>query len=495
MNARTPVIVGVGQLRSNRERTVEGAREPLDLLVSAIREAARDAGAPQLLAHVDAVHAVKVASWAYADLAATVGRAIGAAPRTCVDTDLGGHHPVRLLEQAASAIWAGDSDVALVVGAEAQASVSLLGKVGIDPVADLGWSASPGGAPHFDPDQLGSAAMQQAGLVLPTRVYPMYENRLQADLSLTPEEGAAWSAQLYADFSAVAAGQPAAWNQQALSATEVGQVGVDNRIVCEPYPLSMNAMPHVDQAAALIITSLGKARELGLVDLVYVWGGAGADDDPDVLVRRDFSSARALTVTLDRVLAVTGAQPDLVDVYSCFPVVPKLAGIALGLPRDATLSVTGGHSSFGGPLNSYSVHALCAMTDRLRATGGTGLVHANGGHLTYQHALVLSSRPHPDGYVGSPTPQTISYDDSPSVLTVTDEVVVVETATVEHDRAGVPRQAFLVARTVLGARLATSTPLGNVPAASVLSLSSLPLGLTTHVGRRVRVTDGIVTFA
>ena len=495
MNARTPVIVGVGQLRANRERTVERAREPLDLLVCASREAARDAGAPELLACVDAVHAVKVASWAYAELAATVGQAIGAALRTCVDTELGGHHPVRLLEQAAAAIWAGDSEVALVVGAEAQASVSLLGKAGIDPVADLGWSASPGGVPHFDPDQLGSAAMQQAGLVLPTRVYPMYENRLQADLSLTPEEGAAWSAQLYADLTAVAAGQPAAWNQQALSAAEVGQVSTENRMVCEPYRLSMNAMPHVDQAAALIVTSLGRARELGLVDLVYVWGGAGADDDPDVLARMDFSSSRALTSTLDKVLAVTGAQPDLIDVYSCFPVVPKLAGIALGLPRGATLSVTGGHSSFGGPLNSYSLHALCSMTERLRATRGAGLVHANGGYLTYQHAVILSSRPHADGYVGSPTPQAISYDGSPLLLTATEEVVVVETATVEHDRAGVPRQAFLVARTASGARLAINTPFGDASAASVLSLSLLPAGLTTHVGRHVHVTDGLVTFA
>ena len=122
----------------------------------------------------------------------------------------------------------------------------------------------------------------------------------------------------------------------------------------------------------------------------------------------------ALGVALDACLAASGAtiaDVDLVDVYSCFPVVPKLVALHLGPPREAPLSVTGGHSSFGGPLNSYSLHALATTVERLRPGGGTGLVHANGGYLTCQHALV------------------------------------VETATVEHDRAGSPAQAFVVTRT------------------------------------------------
>jgi acetyl-CoA C-acetyltransferase len=37
---------------------------------------------------------------------------------------------------------------------------------------------------------------------------------------------------------------------------ETATVGPDNQMVCEPYPLAMNAMLHVDQAAAVIVTSL-----------------------------------------------------------------------------------------------------------------------------------------------------------------------------------------------------------------------------------------------
>jgi len=491
---RRPVVVGAGQLRANRERTVEGAREPMALLRDALLAAERDAGVPGLLRAADAVHAVNVASWAYDGLAGHVAAAVGAQPRHLEDTGLGGHLPVRLLDRLAARIWSGASDVALLVGGEAQASVSLLGKAGVDPVGDLGWSASPGGPPAFDLDQLGSPAMQAAGLIAPTRVYPLFENRLQADLGITPEEAHDWSAQLYAALSAIAAAHPVSWSSEARTAELVGRVSATNRTVCEPYPLSMNAMPHVDQAAALVVTSLGTARERGIADdrLVHVWGGAGADGDPDVLARSGFGAVDALGVALDACLAASGttiADVDLVDVYSCFPVVPKLVALHLGLPREAPLSVTGGHSSFGGPLSSYSLHALATTVERLRA-GGTGLVHANGGYLTSQHAVLLGSRPHPDGYVGRPEPQQVRAAAPVPVLTaaqVEGQELVVETATVEHDRTGSPAQAFVVTRTADGARVAASTPYGDAAAAQELSLAALPAGRTTHVGRVVRL--------
>jgi acetyl-CoA C-acetyltransferase len=262
-------------------------------------------------------------------------------------------------------------------------------------------------------------------------------------------------------------------------------------------------MPHVDQAAALVVTSLGTAREHGIADdqLVHVWGGAGADGDPDVLARSGFGAVDALGVALDACLAASGARVsdvDLVDVYSCFPVVPKLVALHLGLPREAPLSVTGGHSSFGGPLNSYSLHALATTVERLRSGGGSGLVHANGGYLTHQHAVLLSSRPHPDGYVGDPEPRQVRAADPVRVLLpaqVEGQELVVETATVEHDRAGSPAQAFVVTRTAAGARVAAATPYGDSAAAQVLSLAALPVGRTTHVGRAVRLEaqpDGTV---
>ena len=505
---RVPVLVGAGQLRANHERTVEGAREPLALLVDALTAAEADSGVVGLLRRADSVHAVKVASWAYDQLARHVGAAVGASPRHCEDTGLGGHLPVRLLDRAAARIRSGESEVALLVGGEAQASLGVLHKAGLDPVADAGWSASPGGPPAFDVDTLGSVLMQSSHLLAPTRVYPLFENRLQADLGLTPAQAAAESARLYAAQSAVAARHPAAWQPRELTPEQVGTPGPGNRMVCEPYPLSMNAMPHVDQAAAVVVTSRRTALDLGVPEsqLVHVWGGAGADDTSDVLARRDFGSSPALELALARCLDAAGVKAgdlDLVDVYSCFPVVPKLVAGQLGLPRDSALTVTGGHSSFGGPLNSYSLHALATAVVRLRADPGLALVHANGGYLTSQHAVLLSSRPHDDGYVGTPEPVTVEHAGTVRTATAGELAdggvldVVVETATVEYDRAGGLRQAFVVARTANGTRTAVATPVGDVASAARVSLASIPEGRTTHVGRPLRLVlsdDGTATL-
>lgn len=495
--SRVPVVVGAGQLRANRDREPAAAREPLALVVAALERAERDAGVPGLLRRADSVAAIRVASWSYADLAGAVAARIGAVPRTAANTALGGHLPARLLEQAAAAIAAGESEVAVIAGGEAQASVGALGKAGVDPVAELGWSADPGGRPQLDLDELGSPEQLAAGLFLPARVYPLYENRLQADLGLTPAEGAAWSARIYSDYSRVAAAHPVAWNPDRRSPDQVGAPAPGNRMVCEPYPLAMNAMPHVDQAAAVVVTSLAVARAAGVPDgrLVHVWGGAGADDHPDPLRRTGFGRSEALAAALDRALERTGTKADeldAIDVYSCFPVVPKLAALHLGLDRHAVLSVAGGHSSFGGPLNTYSLHAVATLVDRLRGTTAAGLVHANGGYLGSQHAIVLAGRAHAEGYVGDPEPERIEHPGAPApgdpaALAAAGTDLVVETLTVEHGRAGGPQQAFVVGRTAGGERVAAATAPGDAVTAAALSLAALPGGATTHVGRTVRL--------
>ena len=100
--SRIPVLVGVGQLRANRERTVDGAREPLELMARALELAERDAGVPGLLRSADSLAAIRTASWAYEDLAGAVAARIGATPRTRENTPLGGQLPARLLDRAAS---------------------------------------------------------------------------------------------------------------------------------------------------------------------------------------------------------------------------------------------------------------------------------------------------------------------------------------------------------------------------------------------------------
>ena len=85
-----------------------------------------------------------------------------------------------------------------------------------------------------------------------------------------------------------------------------------------------------------------------------------------------------------------GRAFDAIELYSCFPCVPKMARRTLGLGADVQPTVTGGLTFFGAPLNTYMTHAACAMVRKLRDGAKLGLLYGQGGFVTKHHALVLS---------------------------------------------------------------------------------------------------------
>jgi acetyl-CoA C-acetyltransferase len=85
-----------------------------------------------------------------------------------------------------------------------------------------------------------------------------------------------------------------------------------------------------------------------------------------------------------------GKAFDAIELYSCFPCVPKMARRTLGLGPDVQPTVTGGLTFFGAPLNTYMTHAACAMVRKLRSGAKVGLLYGQGGFVTKHHALVLS---------------------------------------------------------------------------------------------------------
>ena len=88
-----------------------------------------------------------------------------------------------------------------------------------------------------------------------------------------------------------------------------------------------------------------------------------------------------------------GKAFDAIELYSCFPCVPKMARRTLGLGADVQPTVTGGLTFFGAPLNTYMTHAACAMVRKLRDGAKLGLLYGQGGFVTKHHALVLSRQP------------------------------------------------------------------------------------------------------
>lgn len=472
---RVPVIVGVGQLRDNRERDLDAARSPLELLVDAIGRAAADSGVETLATKTDTIGIVNVLGWSYDGLAGLVNDEIGASTTRLVDSPIGGNQPGKLLDDAAAAIAAGDSRIAVLGGVEAVASMRAFLAAGKVP----DWT--PGGFPNVNVGDIASEIMLRYQLAPPVRAYPLYENGLRAHLGQTFEQAYESAAQLFADFTTVAAAQPAAWDPEVRTAAEIGTVTDRNRMVCQPYPVRMNAQIAVNQAAAVIVTSVAAAREAGIDESrwVYVRSGAGAADSDDLLARVDFHSDPAMAAVLDESLQradLAATDIDVLDLYSCFPVVPKLAASYLDRPLGAELTATGGLSAFGGPGNNYSMHALAAVTDRLRTDPGIGLVYANGGMLTKHHAVVLDSAPPSHPFRGGDVDGRFATE-HPPVVEPTEGTGAIETYTVEFNRDGTPKRGWVIGRTESGERF----PAIVTDAASMAELARTDL---EPIGRR-----------
>ncbi len=205
-------------------------------------------------------------------------------------------------------------------------------------------------------------------------------------------------AELFAPFSAVAARNPFSASPVQRSVQEILTVDADNRMICDPYPRLLVARDQVNQGAAAVLMSVEAARRLGVPEekWVYLRGHADLVDQP-LLDRADLSFNSASILAVGEALSVAGVGLDDIetfDLYSCFPVpvfnVCDGTGLACDDPRGLTL--TGGLPYFGGPGNSYSLHAIAETVARMRrAPGAFGLVGANGGILSKYSVGVYST--------------------------------------------------------------------------------------------------------
>ena len=101
------------------------------------------------------------------------------------------------------------------------------------------------------------------------------------------------------------------------------------------------------------------------------------------------------------------------------------------------------------------------MVQRLREGAHLGLVHGNGEYLTKHHAVLLGARAHPRGYVGHEGLVTSSRIGGARIVERGEGRAVIETFTVEYDRAGHPVKGFVIGRFEDGSRVLANTAEGD----------------------------------
>lgn len=446
LDPRTPVVVAVGQVDQRVDDPAD-ALEPTALLAAAARAAAADSGSERLLASLDTVAVIRILSFRYRDPAALVAAELGISPRRTVETDDGGNYPQHLLNRACLEIQQGRADAVLIGGAEAWRSRAA-GRI------------DPGGWTHQGDDveptevvrnyePLAHPGEWARKVMMPIEIYPLFENALRAAEGWSVDEHRDRLARLWAGFSEVAVTNPNAWIQRSYAPEELRDPTPANRMVGFPYTKLMNANNAVEQAAAFVVCSVERARELGIATdrWVFPWAGTDAHEHWFVSHRRSLAEAPAIRLAGRAALDLAGVDVDElahVDVYSCFPSAVQIAAREIGLGTDRPLTVTGGLSFAGGPWNNYVSHSIATMVERLRADdGSSGLVTANGGFLTKHAFGVYSTRPPADGFRHADLQTDVDRLPRRELAEELDGPVTVETSTVMHDRASEPERAIV----------------------------------------------------
>ncbi len=481
MRDTTPVLVGAGQFTYRGDPA--NAPAPLALLRTVAMSAAADAGLSiNALRDLDGVAVVGFTVDAPGALAAlpvprlthppaSLARAIGAAPRWAAYTEMGGNAPQHLINTICERIAAGENEFVLAAGAEFLGSLMQKLKSGL-PFEGYGDGPGDGddGLPRRVGDSRAGSSAQETlhGLGLPVNVYPLFENALRARDGRSLADHQKRLGHLFAAFTKVAAANPFAWFPTVRTAEALVEVSPTNRMISFPYPKYLNAIMQVDQSAAVIITSVAKAREMGVPEdrFVYLHGCADAHDLWFPLERQDYHSSPAMQLTGERALDMAQigvADLDLIDLYSCFPSAVQIGAEALGIGMDDPrgFTVTGGLPYFGGPGNNYALHAVATMLHRLRARPSAfGLSTANGWYLTKQSTGIYSTTPPNTAFArqdSSVIQRRIDALPHPAVTERPQGDAVVETYTVVHSRQGY-RMGIVIGRDMEGRRFVANTP-------------------------------------
>ena len=502
----TPILVGCGEI-TDEDTPASAGRPPYDLIATAAGRAIADTGCPAIAGSIDTLAMLR----SFADTShrfasplggssnppASIARRLGIAPRRHVYTWNGGNMPQYLVNDFAERIAAGDIRAALIVGGEALRTQHGVERAGLP----VDWREDPGGEPELvgDPRRGWSDLEDAHGLRAAIVFYPMIEHAIRGARGADMATHMRSMARLFARFAAVAAANPLATRRDGFDAERLARVDDDNRWIGHPYPKLMNANAYIDQAAALLMTSVGHARELGIAPSrwVFLHGCADGHDHWYVSERPELHRSHAIRLGSAEALAMAGRGIEdmhFLDLYSCFPSAVEIGCAELGIAEDDPrgLTLTGGLPYFGGPGNNYVTHSIAAMMRAVRsAPGRFGMVTANGNYVTKHSFGIYSTEPvHGPWRRGDPARLQAELDAMPKerIEERPEGPARIETYTIMHGRKG-PTEGIVFGRLESnGARFVARLPDDPAVLAEVRDTESLGRPGT------VRHVDGINRF-
>lgn len=405
----TPILIGVGQITEAVLENLEHASSHVDLAAKAAKFALQDAKDISLASEIDVIAGVKTFADSSPQHQSKMGRTnnfprsiaqrIGATPQHAIYDSVGGDSPQKLIAEFAEKLAAKSCEMVLIAGGEAIANVKAAGKQKIK----LNWTEDIDGQLE-DRGRSGKKLITAAEIthqvMMPMQFYALMENARRASLQQDEATYTLQMGKVMSDLSQVAVKNPYAIDQTAYDAASLITPSTKNPIFVKPYTKALMARDRVNQGAAVLMTTVGKAKALGIHESKWVYLHAYASTNDRVLLeRQDLGRSVGMEQAIEGALHNANLNSDQIqhfDMYSCFPIVVSEAKRILNIGEEdpRPMTQTGGLPFFGGPGNNYSTHGIASIVDNLRKDKGSfGMVYANGGWMSKHAVGIYSTQP------------------------------------------------------------------------------------------------------
>ncbi|MEX1217164.1 MAG: hypothetical protein WEA11_01435 [Acidimicrobiales bacterium] len=372
VDPQTPIVIGFAELVHQHSADFEMASATA-LMIEAVQLALDSTGAASAVGELTGAVLVPHGTWPEPNPGAAIAEAIGAPDARTIRSELGVLQQ-SLLARAAKDVVAGTVDVAIVVGGENRWSGVVAGKSGaaVPEVPALASASEPDEV--LTPNEMVISQVEiERNLTTAAHQYAIIESSLRNHLGRSNgahqrELGALWER-----FAAIAAAAPAAWDHRAMKAEDIAFESQTNRMIAAPYPKWLVSQWNVDQAAALVFTTVANAQRLGIDESNWIFPLAMVESNVVIPLpeRAELYRWPASQIVAAEALKAAGVSLDEVgpiDLYSCFPAAVEVQAREIGLLPGRDLTLTGGMTFGGGPFNSYVLQGAAAMNRVLRSS-------------------------------------------------------------------------------------------------------------------------------
>ena len=422
----TPVIIGVGFCQEKLDDAVASS-EPVQLMINAVRDAARDAGSDALLTQLESI-SVEQGMWDYRNPGKLIADAVGCPEAKSILADLGVLQLTPLFNLF-DAIESGEQHIGVVTGGEAKYR-ELRAKINGQTVSNTqqGEDTPEPDVYHPTPDPFATEVEAAAGIFMPVELFAVIESALRYSQGLSVEEHRDKIAALYSSFSEIAANNPHAWSQDIVPANEIRNAVGKNAMLAFPYTKKHNSQWNVNQAVAIIVCSYAKAKEMKLDSNQWIYPVAAVQSRHVVCLaqQKQLHSHPGTVMAGERAYQLAGiSNKDIsaADLYSCFPSSVQSFAHDLKLDGVCPWSVTGSMAFAGGPYNHGALDGVARMVEVLRADDKTekktrfGLTSNLSGIFGKQAIALFSNQPNKNGYCFEDITEAVAAVDKPLPVT------------------------------------------------------------------------------